>query len=595
MNQITTMGRAKRLIVSVAAVAGIALLATGCTVAAPESNGSSGAAATVVVAHEGELCSLNPNDASCYVLVNRDLHQLTGAYFARPDAQGNLVHDESFGTVEVLSEDPLSITYTVNEGVTWSDGVQVGAADMVLEILARTGYFDDANADKTAGTKYFTHGRPGLGMALADFPEVGDDGRSMTITYATPYADWALVEPVVLPAHIVAAKSGVVADGEALLALLEAQPRGDASAPQAPNPDLVAVGDIWNTGWDHTSMPSDADFLVAAGAYVIEAWETGQSVTFVRNEAYTGANTPEFERVVIRFIADSTAQVQALQNGEVDIIEPIATADTLSALDAVSGATVLTGQSSNYDMLQFNFTSESLADAAVREAFMMVVPREQLTEALVRPLNADAETLNSFTIMPGTDGYDATIAANGSKQFAEADIEGARELLDGRTPTIRFGYNKDNANRLDSFLAIQANAEAAGFVIQDGGLPADQWVAAVRQPATWDVFMWGAAFDAPGVTQTTLQVSTPSGGLNFGAWANAEASTLAAELQRTPDMERQLEIKSELDALLWADGWGLPMFAHTGVQAHSNRVTGLEFHPTTQGIFDAFWKWTPAV
>ena len=48
------------------------------------------------------------------------------------DADLNLINNDQFGTCTVESLDPLTVTYRINEGVTWSDGTQIDAADMLL-------------------------------------------------------------------------------------------------------------------------------------------------------------------------------------------------------------------------------------------------------------------------------------------------------------------------------------------------------------------------------------------------------------------------------------------------------------------------------
>ncbi|HQY34434.1 MAG TPA: ABC transporter family substrate-binding protein, partial [Actinotalea sp.] len=55
------------------------------------------------------------------------LYMTTGA-FQYYDATPELVKDESFGTIEKLSDDPLTVKYTIAEGVQWSDETPVDAA-----------------------------------------------------------------------------------------------------------------------------------------------------------------------------------------------------------------------------------------------------------------------------------------------------------------------------------------------------------------------------------------------------------------------------------------------------------------------------------
>ncbi len=66
-----------------------------------------------------------------------------------------------------------------------------------------------------------------------------------------------------------------------------------------------------------------------------------QSVTLVPNEKYTGDLKAQLDTIIMRTIPDATAAVQALGNGEVDVISPPqSSADTLTALKALDGVTL---------------------------------------------------------------------------------------------------------------------------------------------------------------------------------------------------------------------------------------------------------------
>ena len=68
-----------------------------------------------------------------------------GDGFIYYDQDLNLINNDQFGTCTLDSLDPLTITYTINDGVTWSDGTPVDAADLLLEWAAESGVFNDAN------------------------------------------------------------------------------------------------------------------------------------------------------------------------------------------------------------------------------------------------------------------------------------------------------------------------------------------------------------------------------------------------------------------------------------------------------------------
>ena len=57
----------------------------------------------------------------------------------------------------------------------------------------------------------------------------------------------------------------------------------------------------------------------------------------------------------------------------------------------------------------------------VRQAFLHGVPRQEIVDKLIKPINPDAEVRNSFVKTAGTPGYDEIVAQNGSADYAEVD------------------------------------------------------------------------------------------------------------------------------------------------------------------------------
>ena len=65
---------------------------------------------------------------------------------------------------------------------------------------------------------------------------------------------------------------------------------------------------------------------------MIDSWESGNSLTLEANDNYWG-EAPKAETVVIRFI-DDTAQPQALENGEIQAMDPQPNPDLKKQLEA---------------------------------------------------------------------------------------------------------------------------------------------------------------------------------------------------------------------------------------------------------------------
>lgn len=63
----------------------------------------------------------------------------------------------------------------------------------------------------------------------------------------------------------------------------------------------------------------------------------------------------------------------------------------------------------------------------MRQAFLKVIPRQAILDAIIIPQKADASILNSQLFVPAQAAYADSVANNGSDQFpGEPDIEGAK-------------------------------------------------------------------------------------------------------------------------------------------------------------------------
>ena len=582
--------------VGVTAVAALALSAC----AANTGTGTGDGAATggeVRVVEVNAFSSFNSMSADGNVDINGKVAYATHSGFNYINNDLDVVPIEEFGTYEVLSEDPLSVKYTVNEGVTWSDGEAVDAGDLLLAWAVQSAHFDDGTADPesgevTKGTNYFNYAGDTTGLGLTDVPEVGDDGRSITLEYSKPFADYEVAfgamtdGGISIPAHVVATNAGL-ADEAALVELIQTAPAGDPEKPEE-RPELEAVAEFWNSGFDTKSLPTDPALFLSNGPFIVSDMVPDQSMTLIRNEDYDWGPQPKVDEITVRYIGEAPAQVQALQNGEVDIIAPQASADTVEQLEALEGVTVEQGNQLSYDHLDLNFNGV-FKDAKVREAFMKTVPREQIVDTIIRKLNPEAAPLDSQLFLADQEAYAETIKNNGSDAYAEVDIDGAKELLAGATPEVRIMYNRDNPNRLDAYTLIAESAAQAGFKVVDGGLGGSDWGAALGD-GSYDATIFGWISSGVGVTGVPQIFGTDSGS-NFNKFSSPDADALMAELIVETDSAAQDKLQVEIDKLIWDSFYGLPLFQSPGVDAYADTVTGVQYMPNQTGVWWNFWEW----
>ncbi len=572
-----------------------ALVLAGCT-NAPAEDGETTAAGegphgSVTVAETNTFFSFNPMTANGNTDINSKIAIPTHDDFYYVDDQLNIVHDEGFATYEKTSDDPLTVTYTINEGITWSDGEPIDADDLLLAWAIQSGHFNNDD-------HYFDYAGDTGTIGLTEY-ELGEDGRSITLTYSEPAADWEIAFGMDMPAHVVAAGAGL-ADGAALLDLFKSEPAGSENAT---SDEMAAVMDFWNTGFDTTTLPDDASLYLSSGPYVVSEIVEDQSVVMVPNTNYHGGHAATLEQLVMKSIGDSTAAVQALQNGDVDIISPQAGADTLAALEALDGVTVHVGDQFAYDHIDLTFDNGGPFDPAtyggdaetaakVRQAFLMTVPRPAILDAIITPLKADAEVLNSQLFVSTQPGYADSAAGNGSSNFAEPDIEGAKALLEeaGVTaPEVKVMYADYNPNRVDDYSLIADNATQAGFVMEDGADP--DWGSKLGD-GSYDATIFGWVSSGIGVSGVP-QIFGTGGGGNFNGYSNADVDALADELLVTLDTEGQIALQQQIDALVWADNYGLPLYQSVGVDAVSDRVSGIDsYYAGQDGVWWNYFDWT---
>ncbi len=550
---------------------------------APERTGG-----IVTVAETNAFTSFNPSESSANMDINSKVVGMMRSDFIYIDNELNIVPDTSFGTVEKLSDEPLSVKYTINDTSVWSDGNAIDKGDMLLNWAILSGHFNGpANDEGVPEPSFFAPAGSTAGLENTDMPAFEGD-RTMTLTYSEPFVDWEIKYSMAgPPAHVVADRAGMTE--EELITLLE------TATPGEENEQLAAVAEVWNKAFNVKEMPTgeDVDLLLSSGPMIVTDFVPEQSITLKVNENYGGDLKANVDEITVRFIGDAAAAIAALRNGEVDIIAPQPSVDTIEEVKGIDGVTVLEGPQLSYDHvdLRFGVPESPMADADVRKAFLMTLPREAILDRLIRTMTPDAPVVNSQIFVP-TDGdaYTSSAAQNGTDAFAQQDIEGAKALLAGKTPEIRIMYNNGNPNRVDSFAMIQEAATQAGFKVIDNGLPPAEWGAALVNPEN-DVTIFG--WISPGVGNESIpQIFKTGGGGNYNGYSNAQVDTLADELMVTVDPARAQEIKEEVDSLLIADNYGLPLFQGPGLVAHSDSIGGIEYMPNQTGVWWNFWEWT---
>ncbi len=586
----------------------------------PTTTGGTGeetANSSITIAWEAPLNSLNTNSNNGNATQNAIVQFLLDDLFYTYDSETlETIPNPGFGTIEKISDSPLQVKYTYADGVAWSDGTPVDVADLVLDWAATSGNFNtidieeamddegnlvDVGADQVA----FNSADPAAQL-IEDFPEISEDGKSVTFTYSKEFADWQYTfDGHTVPAHIVGKRAlGVEDPAEAKTAVIEAVENKD-------NASLAKLAQVWNSDFNFTSLPSEPELYLSNGAYILTDYVENQYLTLKANPDYTGDHKAAIENVTIRYIEDSQAQVTALENGEVDYIGPQASADVKVALEAL-GDQVEThfGVEGTYEHVDLVFENDGPFDPAsydgdeetakaVRKAFLLSIPRQDIVDNLIIPSNPDAAVRNSQILLPGSADYDQMVAENGSSEYPDTgDVDAAAALLDEagvETPIdVRLAFNADNPRRVSQFALIQDAAQSAGFNVIDASAPAAEWgTLLATQQDQYDASLFGWQSTSTAVTESDANFRT--GAINnFGKYSSDEVDGLLDDLQVEIDPAKQLELQIAVEKELWEDAFGITIFQFPAVQAWKPTLQGVRASTISPTIFNEFWNWSIA-
>ncbi len=601
--------RRRGLVAASAVIASLSLAVSACSSTSnTDDEETSNERTQLTVGWNQPYFSYNGATSNGNATANNNVAYLMNGGFWYYDAEANLQKDETFGTYEKLSDDPLTVKYTMADDTKWSDGTSVDAADMLLTWAAQSGNVNTIAPDKvkrddatglpknTKGQVYFDSSSPGLAL-VTETPEISDDNKSITLKYDKPFADWELDMSIPVPAHVTAMKAlGLTDAQEAKDALIKALQDEDKAS-------LEKISSFWNTGFDYTSLPEDESLRLSNGAYLMKEFEENQFMTLEKNEDYKGLFEPKIDEITIRWNEDPMAQVQALQNGEISLFSPQVTQDVIDAAKGIPDVDMHTGVEGTYehfDMVQNNkgpfdpatYGGDAEKAKLVRRAFLHAIPRQEIIDKLIKPINPDAEVRNSFLITAGAPGYEEMVAANGSAVYAETDVAESKRLLQEAGVNgpidVRVMYAKDNVRRENEFAIYKPALAKAGFNLINA------------RNADWGSKLGDGTYDAVffGWQSTSTGVSSDQGIFATGeinnliGYSSKVVDDTFDELVVTTDPAEQLALQIKIEQELYKDAVGITIFQFPGASIwNSTKLENVEPGVLAPTMFYGFWNW----
>jgi len=315
-----------------------------------------------------------------------------------------------------------------------------------------------------------------------------------------------------------------------------------------------------------------------SGQYVLDSYAEGSQLVLDRNDDYWGDKAP-FSTVTIKEVTDPSAQLQQLQQGDIDVAMNLSF-DALSQIQDDDSLTVSVEPSFNFIYLALSPGvpgGEALQDPRVRQAIREGIDYKSVIDATVAGNGQEQATgiANGFV---GTEDL----------ALPEYDPENAKKLLaeagyaDGLTLSAIFPtFTIYGVNASTMFQSIQQSLKTVGVDLELNPIEFSQWVDQIDTkgfPVTSVYF----APDHPDPVQYVQYFSLAEGSVWSGRARvdvrPEETELLANALSASGDA--RVQAYADLAQQMYDDAIILPVVNPEILLASSDVVVGNNYHVT---------------
>ena len=320
------------------------------------------------------------------------------------------------------SEDGLTWTFTMRDGLKWSDGTDLNAKDFEYSFKRMV---DPNTAAPYAETC--------LGMIdgfeeAAGFPDAdgnptaepnpdalnvkaSDDGKTLTIVLSYPCSYF-----------------------DKMAAFATMSPVQQAT--------VEANGDAWCTS---------PDTFVSNGPYMITDWTPSERIVLTKNPNYVGGwdnSKIVSDSITLLLLEDSSASYAAYNSGEAVLIKDVPTDEIPSLTKAEDGGDFYVDTILGTYYVSLNLQRDAFQDAKVRKALALSIDRDYVANTIMQGTYSAADSI----VGPGIVDESGYFHDNGNAPYISADYEAnlaeAKKLLEEAGypngegyPTIEYSTN----------------------------------------------------------------------------------------------------------------------------------------------------------
>ena len=455
-----------------------------------------------------------------------------------------------------MSDDGLTITFHLRQGIKWSDGEPFTADDVVFTFNDL--YFNDDVETDT---------RDVLTLPDGSFPEV------------TKIDDYTVqVKTSVIFRPILNAIGSAIMPKHAL-----------AKYVHKLNPDVPAG--TFNSTWGLDTDPSE---LVGLGPFMVESYTPDQNVTMVRNPYYyhydqNGVQLPYVDKYVILTVASQDVSLLKFRNGELDALG-IRPSDVpiLKSEEAQKDFTVMIGKG-GYGTLWISLNQDTpnenlkalFRDIRFRKAVAHAMDKQAIIDNLYNGLAIPQWSQVSMPspFYAGRDYYGGPITENNAVRYdydldkaaalldeigiKDTDGDGIREFADGTPVEFKLETNSGNTLREGFCLIMQEDLAKIGIKADFTPLDFNTLVNKLFSSTTEAVVLGLTGGDEP---NNGANVYKHDGGLHFWHYSAAKGDEYEVEKKiddlfnqgvSTYDNQKAFEIYKKFQVLFATEDLGM--------------------------------------
>lgn len=454
------------------------------------------------------------------------------------------------------SEDGLTWTFTMRDGLKWSDGTDLNAKDFE--------YSFKRMADPDTAAPY---AETCLGMIdgfeeAAGFPDAdgnptvepnldalnvkaSDDGKTLTIVLAYPCSYF-----------------------DKIVAFAAMSPVQKAT--------VEANGDAWCTS---------PDTYVCNGPFMITEWTPSERIVLTKNPNYVGgwdSSKIVSESITLLLLEDSSASFAAYNSGEAQLIKDVPTDEIPSLTKAEDGGDFYVDTILGTYYVSLNLKRDAFKDAKVRRALSLAIDRDYVANTIMQGTYSTADSI----VGPGIVDENGYFHDNGNAPYISADYEAnlaeAKKLLadagypNGEGyPTLEYSTN-DAGYHVPLAEYLQQAWGDLGITLTISKMEWSSFTAA-RRAGEYDVARngWVMDYNDP---SNMLDLFCSGNGNNDGKYSNPEFDA-AIEASRVADVSEHFAQLHKAEDILMEDTGCLPIAYYNDYWLQSPALKGTWHSP----------------